>query len=58
MDMFHNREERKDVVRKFLQKMVNSGYDKQIREKVIKSAVRKHHRDMNIARKEGRSIHL
>ena len=48
MDVFHSWSARKEVVGRFLQKMKNSGYD-QVTGEVIKSAVRKHHRE-----KEGR----
>ena len=36
--------------------MTDSGYDQKTRDEVIKSALRKHYRQMMTANKEGRSI--
>ena len=49
-------EERKEIIRIFLQKMAESGYDVSTREEVIKAATRKHHRDLEAADDQGRNI--
>ena len=57
MDSNHNQEEKLSIIKKFLQKMTDSGYDRKTREEVIKSALRKHHRQLMTADREGRSIY-
>ena len=39
MDSNHNQEEKLSIIKKFLQKMTDSGYDWKTREEVIKSAL-------------------
>ena len=45
------------IVRTFLQKMADSGYDPGTRSEVVRLAVRKHYRDLHTAKKEGSSIY-
>ena len=49
--------EKIEVVKKFLQKMCDSGYDKNTRGEVVKSAVRKHHRQLKEAKSNSTSIY-
>ena len=44
MDPIHNTEERKDVLAKFSQKMVDSGYTKEVGKEIICSGIRRYYR--------------
>ena len=56
MDERDSLEEKVNIGRRFLQKMIDSGYDRSIREEIIKAAIRKHHRDLQTAKNQGRLI--
>ena len=56
-DKRHSTAELLEIIEKFLQKMSDSGYDPKTREEVVRSAVRKHHRDLQTARNLGGSIY-
>ena len=49
--------EKIEVVKKFLQKMCDSRYDKNTRGEVVKCAVRKHHRQLKEAKSNNTSIY-
>jgi len=44
MDPLHSTEERKDVLPRFSQKMIDSGYTKEVRKEIICSGVRRYYR--------------
>ena len=44
MDPLHNTEERKDVLARFSQKMIDSGYTKEVRKEIICSGIRRYYR--------------
>ena len=41
MDQFHTEEQREEIVQNFLQKLIDSGYNQEHRQEIIKSGCRK-----------------
>ena len=56
MDERDSLEEKVNIGTRFLQKVIDSGYYRSIREEIIKAAIRKHHRDLQAAKNQGRLI--
>ena len=57
MDKRHNLQERLEVARMFIKMMTDSGYDTNTRGEVVRSAVRKFYREMDVAKEAGNSIY-
>ena len=57
MDSWHSTQEKRDTFRAFLQKISDSGYNLSTRKEVVKSAVRKHHQDLQTESDQGRPIY-
>ena len=56
-DRRHSTEEVLEILRKFSQKLVDSGYDRGTRQEIVQSAIRKHYRELQSARDKGGSIY-
>ena len=57
MDERHSHGEKVDERRRILVKMCDSGYERGKRSEVVKSAVRKHHRELQEAKDNNTSIY-
>ena len=55
-DRYHSRKEILDIIRKFSQKMTDSGYDTSSRQEILRSGLRKSYRDLALAKREGVSV--
>ena len=56
-DRYHTRTEILDILRKFSQKMTDSGYDVSSRQEILRSGLRKTYRDLAQAKREGVSVY-
>ena len=56
MDRKHNREDVLDVLKRYIQKLVDSDYDTSTREEILKAGFRKYYRDVARAHGEGRLL--
>ena len=56
-DKRHSRTEILIILKTFSQKMIDSGYEVSSRQKILRSGIRKFYREVEQARKEGRSIY-
>ena len=56
-DLKHSEKEVLEIIKKFTQKMVDSGYDTGSRQEILRSGIRKYHRELAQAVREGSSIY-